>query len=406
MNNSDTALQSGLSQTEADFHSISLPNAIPAELVEEFLAKLHYISPSLREFSLTPERNAVRFRCPSNGAQVETIAERIIESANKLLTRFRPQAARILVSRTHPFAFKEDPQLLLEATGDLIRFGPGRVGFGPRLLRLIEFFEGATRQLASEFTSESHSFPSLIGADALEKCKYLRSFPHTLSLVSHLEEDLRAIQDFARTVRWEENKLVHDGALAPTKCLLAPTVCFHCYAWLQNTRQTAPRCVTAIGKCFRYESGNLGGLERLWDFTMREIVFFGSADYVLEQRQKAIDATVKLLDEWRLAYEIRNATDAFFIDEYSIASFQSAFDLKYEIQATLPYKDKRIAVGSFNYHQDLFGRSFNISGADGQALETGCVGFGLERLALGFLAQHGLDEKAWPVAVADSISNS
>ncbi len=405
MNDSDTALHAP-SQIEADVHSVSLPNIIPAELVDEFLGKLHYVSPLLREFSLTPERNAVRFCCATNGPEFETIAERIIESANKLLTRFRPQAAKVLASRTRPFGFKEDPHPLLEATGDLIRFGPGRVGFGPRLVRLIEFFERATRQLAAEFTSESHSFPSIIGADALEKCKYLRSFPHTLSLVSHLEEDLRAIQDFARTVRWDENKLIHDGALAPTKCLLAPTVCFHCYAWLQNTRQTGPRCVTAVGKCFRYESGNLGGLERLWDFTMREIVFFGSADYVLDQRQKAIDAAVKLLDEWQLAYEIRNATDAFFIDEYSIASFQSAFDLKYEIQATLPYRNKSTAVGSFNYHQDLFGRSFNISGADGQAVETGCVGFGLERLALAFLAQHGLNQTAWPAAVADCVSHS
>ena len=406
MNDSDTASRPASSKIAADVHSVTLPNIIPAELADEFLAKLHYISTSLREFSLAPERNAVRFRCLTNGAEVETISERIIEAADKLLTKFRPQAAKILISRTRPFVFNEDPHPLLEATGDLIRFGPGRVGFGPRLLRLIEFFEAATRQMAAEFTSESHSFPSIIGADALERCKYLRSFPHTLSLVSHLEEDLRVIQDFARTVRWDEDKLVHDGALAPAKCVLAPTVCFHCYAWLQDTRQTGPRCVTAIGKCFRYESGNLGGLERLWDFTMREIVFFGSADYVLGQRQKAIDATVKLLDEWQLAYEIRNATDAFFIDEYSVASFQSAFDLKYEVQAMLPYRNKSTAVGSFNYHQDLFGRSFNISGADGQAVETGCVGFGLERLALAFLAQHGLNETEWPASVADCVSRS
>ena len=33
---------------------------------------------------------------------------------------------------------------------------------------------------------------------------------------------------------------------------------------------------TAAGHCFRYESRNIRGLERLWDFTMREIIYCGA----------------------------------------------------------------------------------------------------------------------------------
>jgi hypothetical protein len=43
-----------------------------------------------------------------------------------------------------------------------------------------------------------------------------------------------------------------------------------------------------------------------------------------------------------LSYEIRSATDPFFIEEYASATFQLAFDLKFEIRADLPYKQKTL----------------------------------------------------------------
>ena len=51
----------------------------------------------------------------------------------------------------------------------------------------------------------------------------------------------------------------------------------------------------------------------------------------------------------------------------------------------------------------MFGRTLNITGAKGEPINTGCVGFGLERLVLAFLAQHGLDRKQWPEAVAAEV---
>ena len=62
-------------------------------------------------------------------------------------------------------------------------------------------------------------------------------------------------------------------------------------------------------------------------------------------------------------------------------------------------------MGSINYHQDFFGRSFAIETVDGPA-HTGCIGFGYERLALAFLAQHGVDEKNWPDAVIGGMRAS
>lgn len=388
------------------FYYADLKAAIPAELVTDFLSKLHYVSEALEHFDIaSEERDRVRFRLRSgNEEKAGAVASRIAEVAYKMSQTYRPDEPRVLVSRVrNDTAFNEDPHPILIERGELLEYGQGRYGLGPFIMNLIEFFDGKFRRMAQKFSAPVFQFPSLIGADALDRCKYIRSFPHSLTLVSHLREDLESIQEFARTARWDGDQLdCSRENLSGIKCLLAPSVCFHWYAALAESRQTEPRAITANGKCFRYESGNLKTLERLWDFTMREIIFVGPKEFVLAQRQKTVDETADLFDEWGLSYEIRSATDPFFIEDYSSQTiFQSAFDLKYEVRAALPYKKDTLAVGSFNYHQDFFGRSFNISGASGEALHTSCVGFGLERLALAFLSQYGVDRNRWPSSIAD-----
>lgn len=391
------------------FYYADLKAAIPPELVPDFLSKLHYVSEALEAFEVVSETgDRVRFRLhPGNEGKAELIAARIAEVAQKMSQAYRPAAAKVLASRQNrAVPFGEDPHPILIARGELFEFGPGRYGVGPYLMRLMGFFDDQLRDMAKKFSAAPHQFPSLIGAEALDRCKYLRAFPHSLTLVTHLREDLESIQAFAQSARWDGVHLAcHAASLSAIQCLLAPSVCFHWYAWLRDSRQPEARAITALGKCFRYESGNLQTLERLWDFTMREIIFVGSREYVLAQRQQAVDETVALFDEWGLAYEIKSATDPFFIEEYaSQTMFQSAFDLKYEVRASLPYKQDTLAVGSFNYHQDFFGRTFDISNAVGQALHTSCVGYGLERLALAFLAQYGFDRAGWPEAIRDQLA--
>jgi len=104
----------------------------------------------------------------------------------------------------------------------------------------------------------------------------------------------------------------------------------------------------------------------------------------------------KRLEDFGLQYIVESANDPFFIGEFKQAAFQNAFQLKYEIRASLPFKGSTLAVGSYNYHQDFFGRNLSIHLADGSPVHTGCVAFGLERLAYAFLAQYGFNQAAWP----------
>ena len=149
---------------------------------------------------------------------------------------------------------------------------------------------------------------------------------------------------------------------------------------------------------------NKAWLFRLWNFSMREIIFVGPQEFVLKNRETARQRMAEVLAELGLAYRVESANDPFFIGEFRRqATFQSAFQLKYEIRALLPFRNGTLAAGSYNYHQDFFGRHLNISLPDGSPAHTGCVAFGLERMAFALLAQHGLDPAGWPAALQESL---
>ena len=130
----------------------------------------------------------------------------------------------------------------------------------------------------------------------------------------------------------------------------------------------------------------------------------GPKDFVLENRQKSREFMQKIFEEIGLVYHVETANDPFFVGEFrKQAAFQSAFQLKYEIRASLPFKDSTLAVGSYNYHQDFFGRHLDITLPDGKPIHTGCTAFGLERMAYAFLAQYGFDQSKWPKVVREWV---
>ena len=371
---------------------------VPKLLEEELLKRLPYISEGIRNPRVENDGRRVAFDLLDRFApRAPEIAEAIADVARRLTRDERVVAARTIARQdARPTAYADDPHLELRARGDIIPLGQGRYAFGPRMVALMARLDALITTIAADLDAPAYAFPALIGADVLDRCQYFKNFPTALSFVSHLREDHASIREFAREARWSDGELDFDRRrLSPVDCLLAPSVCFHWYACLAGTTLDA-RTITAAGKCFRYESANLAGLERLWDFTMREIVFAGPAGSVAARRQACIERSVALLDRLGLAYEVTTATDPFFADVYAVqAAYQQGFELKYELLAPLPYSGRMLAVGSVNYHQDFFGRSFGIRSAGGAA-HTGCLGVGLERLALAFLAQHGLDERTWP----------
>ena len=73
--------------------------------------------------------------------------------------------------------------------------------------------------------------------------------------------------------------------------------------------------------------------------------------------------------------------------------------LKFEYRMVIPGKARKLAVMSSNLHGPTFSKAFNIRN-NGRVINTGCLGFGLERLALAIVAQHGIDPAGWPEGLA------
>jgi hypothetical protein len=378
---------------------------IPDYLVGEVQSKLAYVDETIENarVSTSGDRIELKLRQPANAdrqAELQEKIQRVVISMAK--GAFKPKIQILEDHLDRPVPYHKDPMRELSTRGEISQEANGIFSLGPLLTRLIDYFESRFLELADSFGAAPYRFPTLIPAKYLERVNYFHAFPHSLTFATHLREDLDAIDHFAQNAACDEHGLNSPPeSFAQVQALLSPAVCYHLYFSLADRPLPGGQiAATAVGNCFRYEAINLVSLERLWNFTMREIIFVGPKDYVLENREQGRQRMERILEEIGLAYRVESANDPFFIGEFrKQAAFQSAFQLKFEIRARLPFRDSTLAVGSYNYHQDFFGRSLNITLPDGSAAHTGCVAFGLERMAFAFLAQFGLDTENWPASV-------
>ncbi len=380
---------------------------IPPHLVSQVQAKLAYVDETIASAKVSEDGAHIDLELRDGhgpAADLKAKVQRVV--ADMATGATKPKVEILEDHLDRPVTYTADPMAELAARGEVSQEANGIYSLGPLLTRLISVFEGYFMELAAEFGAQPQRFPTLISAEKLGRVNYFRAFPHSLTFATHLREDLDVISDFAEHVAYETAGLNSvPESFARIQALLSPAVCYHLYFALADKPLPGGHlAATAVGHCFRYESSNLSSLERMWDFTMREIIFVGPAEFVLQNRERARQKVSAWLETIGLAYLVESANDPFFVGEFrKQAAFQNAFQLKYEIRARLPFKNDTLAVGSYNYHQDFFGRNLKISLPDGKAAHTGCVAFGLERLVYAFVAQFGLEPAGWPVAVREAF---
>ena len=388
--------------------------SIPEHLTSEVQSKLAYVDETIAHATVHPDSIELIIEIPpteeKDGISPEKVAEinekvqRVVNSMAKGAIKPKIQVLEDYMDRS--VSYDLDPNIELLRIGELSQEGNGFYTVGPLLSGLIEFFEKQFINLADSFNAKPYRFPTLISAEMLDRVGYFSAFPHSLSFVTHLREDLDVIDDFAQRTKFTSDGLnTSNDSFSKIQALLSPAVCYHLYFSLADKKLPGEKlAATGVGNCFRYEAINLISLERLWNFTMREIIFVGSKDYVLENRENGRKRMQEFFETIGFVYRVESANDPFFIGEFrKQAAFQSAFQLKFEIRASLPFKENTLAVGSYNYHQDFFGRNLNITLDDGSPVHTSCVAFGLERIAYAFLAQFGLDPNGWPEPVKETI---
>lgn len=235
--------------------------------------------------------------------------------------------------------------------------------------RLITFLDDKFRSFIDDSDYDEFHIPALIDGDVLEKCGYFASFPHHLTVAA-----------FIRSECYEDvinERIVKNEYLETSNKYFTPAACLHIYPMLDGNEQMHNKIITTKARVYRFEEEKFKDLTRLWDFTVREIVFVGDREYVENMlrviRGKALVFAESISRDARLA----SASDCFYPSKKNIiqSRIQKVNSLKLEL--TIPIRDEKVAIASFNFHGTHFSRPFNFDNK-GQIV-TGCVGFGLER---------------------------
>jgi seryl-tRNA synthetase len=244
-------------------------------------------------------------------------------------------------------------------------------------------------------------FPPVMSRHHLEKSGYLKSFPNLLGCVCALhgsEDEIRSAADrFEAGGDWT-------AALAPADLVLSPAACYPVYplAAGQGPIPAGGLRFDVACDCFRREPSRL--LDRLQSFRMREYVFIGSPREVTNFREFWIERAGQFAEELRLPHRIAAASDPFFGRTGQVMAIsQLQQSLKFELLVPVLSEARPTACMSFNYHLDHFGQIWGLRDAAGAVAHTGCVAFGVDRLAVALFCEHGLDPAKWPTTVRAAL---
>jgi seryl-tRNA synthetase len=235
----------------------------------------------------------------------------------------------------------------------------------------------------------------------LEKSGYLKSFPNLLGCVCGLhgsERDINAaVSRFDAGGDWTTS-------LSPADLVLSPAACYPVYP-IAASRGPLPEGglrFDVAADCFRREPSR--HLDRLQSFRMREYVCIGTADDVAAFRERWMARAQGLARDLGLVFRVDHASDPFFgrVGQIKAVS-QKQQSLKFELLVPLRSEEQPTACMSFNYHREHFGTTWGIVDANGEPAHTGCVAFGMDRLAVALFHTHGTELARWPAQVREAL---
>ena len=249
--------------------------------------------------------------------------------------------------------------------------------------------------------SEVLRFPPVMSRAQLETSGYLKSFPNLLGCVCTLHGSER---DIVAAAARHETGGAWTEALTASDLVLSPAACYPVYP-LAAARGPLPDAglrFDVAADCFRHEPSR--ELNRLQSFRMREFVRIGAPGQVRDFREAWMQRAPELAAQLGLPFELAVASDPFFgrVGQVMAVS-QRQMSLKFEL--LVPYHAGAVptACMSFNYHVDHFGAVWGLKDPAGEVAHTGCVAFGMDRLAVALFCIHGLSPSRWPSPVRAAL---
>lgn len=266
---------------------------------------------------------------------------------------------------------------------------------------VVEHIDAMVGRWADGRQTEAMRFPPAMSRKVLEESGYWANCPDQIGTVfSFCGDDSshqRLLKCLDKQEDWTED-------VNPTRLSMTPAACYPVYPVMaaRGPLPTEGRTVDLMSYCFRHEPSI--DPARMQMFRQREFVRMGTPSQVLEFRAQLVEFGTATMRALQLPASVEVANDPFFGRAGKIMiDIQRRQELKYELLVPGISPEKPTACASFNYHQDRFGALWKIVTPSGEVAHTGCVGFGLERIALGLFRHHGLDVDAWPQEVIAAL---
>jgi len=287
----------------------------------------------------------------------------------------------------------------LLAHGLLIDCGvPGVYGRSAVFEEIIERFDRYITSVGAVDNPTAVRFPPLLNRKNFEKSGYLKNMPQLAGTVHSFSGDQKAHMALIHDLEAGEDYSKYQEM---TDVVLTPAGCYPLYPTLRGDHAAGGKLMDVFSYCFRHEPSV--DPARMQMFRMREFVRIGAPQEVTAWRSSWLERGLEMTQSLGLNVHIALANDPFFgRTGRMLAANQREQELKYELVVPITSEENPTAVLSFNYHQELFGDLYGIR-VEGNTAHTGCVGFGMERVALALLKTHGLSVSAWPQDVRTKL---
>lgn len=303
------------------------------------------------DFHLDEEDSMIRFDCDGQAAatRIEKHAVAFLKKVSKVAHRVCPR--RLSGCRDeHEINCKPKADMFLASRTE------GVYAMPPDTMRVALLMDKIFCVFAKEQNALPIGIPSLISTSDLEKSGYITRNAHQLG-----------------RVKTQKSK-------GPQFCL-TPAGCLPLYPILARSATVFPHTVfTALCRVYRHEGGNFDThmpFARMGEFHMREIIFISNPRKMERIRNDYMRFLSDFLKWINVPFKISTASDVFFTPENSrYALHQLLHATKIECSARV--NKKRIALSSFNNHDNHFISSFGIKTQE-SSMRTFCIGFGVER---------------------------
>ncbi len=288
----------------------------------------------------------------------------------------------------------------LVQSGLIIPVGvPGIFGRNGVFEDVLARFDAYVTKVARDDGAEKMLFPPTLDRKVFQKSEFLDSFPQLAGTVFSFFGNEKQHAELRTRVGSGEPWADLQGM---TDVVLTPAACYPVYPSFTGTLSEQGRLVDMQNWVFRHEPSPEP--TRMQAFRVREFVRVGKPEVVVAWRNMWLERGLAIMRSLGLPAKSEVASDPFFgRGGKMLASAQLEQQLKFEVTVPVISEEKPTALCSFNWHQEKFGKIFQIKTADGETANTACLGFGMERVCMALFRHHGFDPKTWPVAVREHL---